>query len=311
MAHPVVVIRQPGRVALYLQLRGPVELGRECDGLLLTDPRMSRRHCELRPEGDDVSIVDLGSSNGVLVDGRRITTAVRLGHGVEARVGDTVVSLVTTDDALAGHVSGAHLRRTTIDLLADDVAIEAFQPSEAERDSPTVTICFSDIESSTELQERVGDTAWYEVLSHHNGEIRRALAAHGGREVKNQGDGFFLSFPSARAAVHCAVAIQRSLADWRPPVIGDLVRVRVGLHTGEAIVDETGDMFGHHVNMAARIADRASGGQILVSSLVRELAASRGDIEFGEPIELDLKGMGEPVTAFPVELRSVDGAASA
>ena len=68
------------------------------------------------------------------------------------------------------------------------------------------------------------------------------------------------------------------------------IRVRMGLHTGEAIKDGD-DLFGKHVNLAARIAGQAEGGDILASSLLKELAASAGDIAFSEGREVELKGL--------------------
>ena len=68
------------------------------------------------------------------------------------------------------------------------------------------------------------------------------------------------------------------------------VRVRIGLHTGEAIKEGT-YFFGKHVNLAARVAGQTAGGQILVSSLLKELTESGGDVEFGERREVKLKGL--------------------
>ena len=101
-----------------------------------------------------------------------------------------------------------------------------------------------------------------------------------GVEIKSQGDGFMLAFPSARAAVLCSIEIMRALdahARSRPT---DALRIRIGMHTGEAIVED-GDLFGKPVVLAARIANQARGGEILVSSLVREIVESRGDLAFG------------------------------
>jgi len=136
------------------------------------------------------------------------------------------------------------------------------------------------------MMERLGDQKWMEVLREHNKIVRRNVKAHGGFEVKSEGDGFMLAFQSARKALQCAIETQRAFAETAEPPI----RVRIGLHTGE-VIREGEDFFGKHVNLAARIAGQASGGEILVSSLLKELTDSGGDIPFGEEREVELKGL--------------------
>lgn len=115
-----------------------------------------------------------------------------------------------------------------------------------------VTILFSDIENSTLMTERLGDECWIELLREHNGIFRTNLQARGGYEVKNQGDGFMLAFPDSKEALACALQIQRDFAD-RDARDAEQMRIRVGLHAGEAIVEE-GDFFGRTVILVARIA---------------------------------------------------------
>lgn len=156
----------------------------------------------------------------------------------------------------------------------------------------TVTILFTDIENSTALNERLGDKRWFEVLRAHNDTVRKCVGSHGGYEVKAQGDGFMIAYPSARRALECAISMQRHLAvaGDGDGALAEPLRVRIGLHTGEAI-EEEGDFYGRSVTLAARIADEAEGGEILASSLVRELAASGGDITFEAAGEVRLKGL--------------------
>jgi class 3 adenylate cyclase len=153
----------------------------------------------------------------------------------------------------------------------------------------TVTILFSDIQGSTAKTEQLGDTKWMEVLREHNAVVREQLKAHGGFEVKSEGDGFMLAFQSARKALQCAIETQRAFAR-RNESAEEPVLVRMGLHTGE-VIKEGDDFFGKHVNLAARIAGQASGGEILVSSLLKELTASGGDIAFDDGREVTLKGL--------------------
>jgi class 3 adenylate cyclase len=158
----------------------------------------------------------------------------------------------------------------------------------------TVTLLFTDIEGSTELTERLGDQRWLELLREHNAIIREQLAAHEGFEVKSVGDGFMLAFQSGRVGINCAIEMQKAFSK-REASSDESLRVRIGLHTGEVIKegdpDGQVDFFGKHVNMAARIAGQASGGEILVSSLLKELTASGGDIAFGDDRKVELKGL--------------------
>ena len=158
---------------------------------------------------------------------------------------------------------------------------------------------FSDIEQSTRRTEELGDAAWLRLLGLHNSVVRRQLERHGGHEVKAQGDGFMLAFPSARSAVLFAIDVQRTLDAHGRSQPADLLRVRIGMHTGEAIMED-GDLFGHSVVLAARIAGQARGGEILVSSLVREIVESRGDLSFGETRKAELKGLAGAHQLHPI-----------
>jgi class 3 adenylate cyclase len=170
--------------------------------------------------------------------------------------------------------------------------------AEVERDRPDlaravaadgrVTVLFTDIEGSTQLTEALGDEEWMHVLRGHNGRIREQVELHAGLEVKSQGDGFMLAFASPHDALRCAVGIQRAMAE--APRDDHALRVRIGLHTGEAIREED-DFYGKSVILAARIASEARGGEILVSPLVRERTEPSGEFSFGEPTDVELKGL--------------------
>jgi class 3 adenylate cyclase len=322
MTHPVIVVKQEGRRPLHLQLRDAVEIGRECDGLLLADPQASRRHAILTPRGQGVLVEDLGSTNGTLLDGARVTSAVVLTPGSILRIGDTVVQVVGEDDAIrstGGSVLGSNvtlspglhgavrgqttgpseLRETSMESVARSVNHAPPPLRAVQQDSGTVTIVFSDIESSTERATAMGDSAWMRVLSAHNDIIRRNTEEWQGVVVKNQGDGFMLTFGGARRALRAMIAVQQELeeAAEREPDTG--VRIRVGVHTGEVIAED-GDIFGKHVMMAARVGGVAVGGEILVSSLVREIASARGDVKFGEPRVALLKGIEGEHLVYPL-----------
>jgi len=137
----------------------------------------------------------------------------------------------------------------------------------------TVTLLFSDIEGSTRLLERLGDR-YAEVLDEHRRVIRAAVAAHGGHELRTEGDAFFVVFARAGDAVRAAVAAQRELAANSAPD-GMALRVRMGLHTGEPRVMGH-DYVGMDVHCAARICSAAHGGQVVVSETTERILAGQG-----------------------------------
>jgi len=178
----------------------------------------------------------------------------------------------------------------TIDELA--TIVQRDQPNLSEMLNPegTVTIVFTDIVDSTVLLRRLGDQTWLEILQRHNAVIEETTAAHGGTVVETQGDGSMLAFPSARRAVACGQAIQsaiaRAFAGHAPPIT-----VRIGMHTGDALRQQE-QFFGVTVHYAARVAGQARGGEVLVSSVVRDLVGDDvPNVSFLDGPEVELKGL--------------------
>ena len=365
--YPIVRVVQPDRTQLYLVISEQLVVGRECDGLLLADDKVSRQHLRLAPNPDgNVIVSDLGSTNGSFINQARIEGDVMLVAGSALTLGDTTITLEAPQPPPARHTgettrrdvggtivatlppsdNGANAvpppaaappstpaapppavapampavpagartsnepvvrprgggaeetRRTSMDELAASLGGQQLNLPSGSADD-TVTIMFSDIESSTELALSMGDHRWYEILTWHNNLIEQRVAAHGGFIVKNQGDGFMVTFNSARRAIICASEIQQALHDHATNDPSSAIRVRIGLHTGEAIRQDSGDLFGRHVIIAARVGGLANGAEILVSSIVREIASARGDLHFGEGNMAELKGVGEQMV-YPV-----------
>lgn len=190
------------------------------------------------------------------------------------------------DDFVQGPAIARFREIGALDRIASDVARGRPDLASATAPNGTVTILFTDIEGSTHITESLGDLEWMNLLHEHNAIVRDQVARHSGFEVKSQGDGFMLAFPSAREALKCAIDIQRALGRRD----SDDLRVRIGLHTGEPIRDAD-DFYGKAVNLAARIAAEARGSEILVSSLVRELTESAGEFTFEGPTDAELKGL--------------------
>ena len=325
MTHPMVEIRQQGRRPLFVQVREPLEIGRECDGILLMDLQASRRHATLSPRGDAIVVEDVGSTNGTFLDGARISSPVVLTRGTVVQIGDTTLHLVSEAAAVpvqaaqdapvasrqtampgsfgeavrAAPAAPTNIRETSMDAVARAVSVEQPKVEPTELDHGTITIVFSDIENSTQRATAMGDVAWMRVLSAHNTIITQNVQKWSGTVVKNQGDGFMLTFNGARQALRAMIDVQRELAHFSDenPDMG--VRIRVGVHTGEVIAEE-GDIFGKHVMLAARVGGLADGGSILVSSIVKEIASARGDLAFGTPQTVALKGIEGDHVVYPL-----------
>ena len=166
-------------------------------------------------------------------------------------------------------------------------------------DLPTgvVTFLFTDIEASTKLAQRfAGD--FPQILSEHFVVVRNRIVESSGIEVKSTGDGVMAAFTSPVAAVRAACGIQRDLFAHTWPEGGD-VRVRIGIHTGEAeLVDD--DYVGLEVHRAARVMAAGHGGQTLVSATVRNMAADAFDFtSLGQHL---LRGVENPVELFQVDV---------
>jgi class 3 adenylate cyclase len=181
-------------------------------------------------------------------------------------------------------------RRSSIDAVAAAVEGEPLDLSGQTSPDGAVTLLFSDIEGSTEMNERLGDQRWYEILRDHTAVVRGLAGAHEGSVVKSQGDGFMLAFQSAHAALRCAIELERAF-DGRPPGRdeGEL-RVRIGIHSGFVIADAD-DFYGRNVVLAARIADSAGGGEILVSEVVKQYTESDPGFSFEPRGEHRFKGL--------------------
>ncbi len=180
------------------------------------------------------------------------------------------------------------------DLLGDDGG--------AGRDGRRVTrtFMFTDIVTSTDLVELIGDGAWEDLLHWHDKMLRSAFTEHRGDVVSGTGDGFFVAFDTAGDAVECAVAIQRRLAAHRREH-GFAPFVRIGFHTAEA-TPQGRDYVGRGVHVAARVGALGERDDIVMSVSARDAA---GVLRFpvSEGREVTLKGVTEPVEVFTIDWR--------
>jgi class 3 adenylate cyclase len=180
---------------------------------------------------------------------------------------------------------------------ADDAIIEpalAFLRGESPRivsDAVLATLLFTDLVGSTTMAAEVGDRGWRDLLEQHHAAVRREVARFRGSVLDTAGDGFFCRFDGPARAIACA----REIAA-RAPELG--LAVRAGVHTGECEV--AGEkLVGLSVVISARVMAQAAGGEVLVSSTVKDLVAGSG-LEFEDRGEHELKGVPGPWRLYAV-----------
>ncbi len=170
--------------------------------------------------------------------------------------------------------------------------------------SGTVTFLFTDIEGSTKLLHRLGDK-YEKILREHHRILRITTNKFGGKEQDNAGDGFFFSFDKAGSAVQSASEIQKLISNqnWGD---GIQLKVRMGIHTGEVIKNESGYV-GIEVHRASRISAAGHGGQVLLSESTKVLISN--DLPEGIKIfelgDFKLKDFEKPEKIFQLEIEGL------
>jgi class 3 adenylate cyclase len=235
------------------------------------------------------------------IDVQHILSAIQVPTLVMHRLGDTNVA-IERGRRLASQIPSAKF----LELLGEDhsfigerditdqivSALEEFltgKYSQPDPDRVLATVLFTDIVGSTRRATELGDRDWRILLTRHNETVRQELARYRGREVKTLGDGFLATFDGPARGVRCATAIIEKL---RP--LG--IEVRCGLHTGEVEMGND-DVGGIAVHTAARVADLAGTGEVLVSSTVRDLVAGSG-LQFHDRGSHTLRGLPEALRLF-------------
>ncbi len=194
---------------------------------------------------------------------------------------------------IADHIAGArfvelpagglNVNRENEGMIFDEVAefLTGERPG-IEVDRVLASVLVTDIVGSTQRAAALGDRRWRTLLDAHNRAVRDALRSHRGREVNTTGDGFLAVFDGPARAIRCAKAIAAATKQAG-------VDVRMGLHTGECDVRESG-LSGLAVHISARIGSLAQAGEVLVSGTVRDLVVGSG-IEFISRGEHELRGV--------------------
>jgi adenylate cyclase len=179
--------------------------------------------------------------------------------------------------------------RTSVNDLAGWAQVERPDLVRIAGPDGSVAILFSDIQGSTELNEKLGDKQFVKLLQRHDAAVRSAIQRHEGHVVKTQGDGFMAAFTTPKQAVRCAIAIQQAFEKGRRKGAGT-VQIRIGIHYGD-VVHRDNDIFGRNVAQAARVAALAEGREILVSETVAAAVEECDDVVLTEQREVQLKGL--------------------
>jgi class 3 adenylate cyclase len=183
------------------------------------------------------------------------------------------------------------VQRSSIDVIAS--ALEPVLPDFGRLSSPdgAVTLMLCDVQDAEEIAQRLGPDQWTELLRDHHALVRQVVDHHDGQLATVQDDGFMAYFNSAHGALHCAIELQRTFSAGSESGMA----LRMGLHSGFVIANPD-QLLGRNVVLAARIADKAAGGEILVSSTLKEYTEGDPRFQFELRGEFHFKGMlGEHV----------------
>ncbi|MBP1862103.1 nickel-binding protein [Rhizobium herbae] len=200
----------------------------------------------------------------------------RVAHGYVA--GEVVEVALSAVEAFLGRISDP----------------EPLTENTQDKDNAHRAIMFTDIVGSTEMTSRLGDLMGTELVRAHDSIVRRCLRGYGGSEVKHTGDGIMASFASTTQAVDCSTAILQEFLRYNRGN-AEPIHIRIGIDCGEP-VEDSNDLFGKTVQLAARLCSAASTDQILVSENV--FRNQNSSAAFLEIERLQLKGFAKPVPAF-------------
>jgi adenylate cyclase len=179
---------------------------------------------------------------------------------------------------------------TSIDVIAS--ALEPLTPDVSRLSSPdgALTLMLSDIADADAVAARLGPERWERLLGDHHLLVERIVTHHDGRVQRVERDGFLASFNSAHGGLYAAIELQRTFTGTREDGGPDSLALRIGLHSGFVIANSD-ELLGRNVVLATRIAARAKGGEILVSSTLKQYTESDPSFRFEPEGEHHFKGL--------------------
>jgi adenylate cyclase len=186
---------------------------------------------------------------------------------------------------------------SSIDVIAS--ALEPVIPALGTVSSPdgAITLMLSDIADADTMAAQLGAERWERLLADHRLLVEQLVGRHDGQVVRFRRDGFLASFNSAHAGLHAAVELQRTFTAGTPAL-----QVRAGLHSGFVIANPE-QLLGRNVVLASRIASRARGGEILVSSSLKQYTDTDPSFHFELRGEYHFKGLLGEHVVFAVRWR--------
>jgi adenylate cyclase len=190
---------------------------------------------------------------------------------------------------------------TSIDVIASALEPVLLDLGRISSPDGAITLMLSDIADASIAADQLGREGWEQLLRDHHTLIEHVVAHHDGELVKFERDGFFASFSSAHAGLYAAVELQRTFA---APATSDdhAVAIRIGLHSGFVIANPDQPL-GRNVVLASRIAAQAKGGEILVSSTLRQYTEQDPSFRFETHGEYHFKGVLGEHTVYAVHWR--------
>lgn len=188
---------------------------------------------------------------------------------------------------------------TSIDAIAS--ALEPLTPAVSRLSSPdgALTLMLSDIADAGAIASQLGPARWDQLISDHHLLVEGLVAGHDGEVVKFERDGFLASFNSAHGGLYAALELQRTFSAADDDASPEALALRIGLHSGYVITDSD-ELLGRNVVLATRIAAHARGGEILVSSTLKQYAESDPNFQFEPRGEHHFKGLLGEHTVYSV-----------
>jgi class 3 adenylate cyclase len=178
---------------------------------------------------------------------------------------------------------------TSLDVLADALGAADFPVGAMSSPDGAVTLLLVALDDCPAIVAALGDDGAAIMLRNHRAVVEAAARSHEGQVVKVEQDAVMVSFTSSHAALRCAVGLQRTISQLEVAPVGRL-RLRAGVHTG-FVISSGQDVFGRNVVIAARVADQAAGGEILVSAAVRDYTASDPSLRYEDRGAVHFRGV--------------------
>lgn len=296
---------------------------------------VSRYHAEILRVGEHFVIQDVGSTNGISVNGRmlRVKEPHSLVSGDRVQLGDVVLtyeepivdSFATAIFTLPGETaqsdetavfsgSGQTPRPQRTTIQPNPQKERATAGADAGRGRTVVgagtwTILFTDLLGYTVQFSRIGDFAGQRWRRQHDSILRQQFGLYEGLENNYTDSGFLVVFAGARRAVQCAIGIQRELQKYNEGRPELEIHTRIGVHTGEVLIEDN-QIFGSAINFAHRVMEQAETDEILISDLLHGLVESAREFAVVDRGVFSLKGFPHPQPIFEVQWQEAEQAAS-